>query len=224
MMWKRDEIAKMMDQAALKPSLTESDILSQCEMCRRLGIGHVCVRPTDVALAASALIGSGVAVSCVVGFPHGAARTETKVLEAELAIADGASELDMVINIGKLRSGRREEVLRDIRSVVELAHSKGALVKVILECCLLTEEEIKVACGCAEEAGADFVKSSTGFNGEGATPETIRAMLDAVGGRLRVKASGGIRSWDQAVAFAEMGVARLGVSGAEKILAGAPRE
>lgn len=212
------EIAKMMDQAVLKPDQTDADIQKNAELCKQMGIGNLCVRPTDVAYAKSLLEGSGTAVSCVIGFPHGAARSETKALEGRLAIEDGAQELDMVMNIGKLKSGGKDYVREDIEAVVQVAHQLGAKVKVILETCLLTPDEIRRACELSVEAGADFVKTSTGFNGRGATPEAVRIMLDAIKGRAKVKASGGIRTWDAAVSYAQMGVARLGVSGGPRIL------
>lgn len=211
-------IAKMMDQAVLKPDATDDDIRRNADLCRRLGIGCLCVRPADVRLAADCLRGSGVTVAAVIGFPHGAERTEVKGFAAQLAIEDGAAELDMVMNIGKLRSGDDAFVERDIRAVVGTANHGGAKVKVILETCLLTPDEIVRACGCAVRAGAAFVKTSTGFSKGGATPEAVTLMLRAVAGHAQVKASGGIHTWAEAVHYAEMGCTRLGVSGAEKIL------
>ena len=153
---------------------------------------------------------------------HGAQRPEVKALEARLAIADGARELDMVLNIGGLRSGDHAAVRADIAAVVAEARPHRVLVKVILETCFLAPDEITVACQLAEEAGADFVKTSTGFGGGGATAEAVRTMLDAVGGRLQVKASGGIRSWEDAVRYLDMGCTRLGVGDAAGILDGRP--
>lgn len=215
----KTEIARMMDQAVLKPSATDEDIRKNAELCLALGIGHLCVRPTDAALAAKLLKGSAVGLAVVIGFPHGAARTETKALEAKLALDDGAAELDMVMNIGKFLSGDAAFVRRDIAAVVGVAHPRGAKVKVILETCLLTSAQITAAAALAIEAGADFVKTSTGFNGEGATKESVALLLAACRGTAcRVKASGGIRDWDAAVGFAAMGVDRLGVSGGPAIL------
>ena len=214
--------AGRMDHAVLKPAMTDDDVRSAAAMCVARGVGDLCVRPTDAALAVSLLKGTGVTVAVVVGFPHGASRTEVKALEARLAIGDGADELDMVMNVGKFLSGDHDLVRRDIEAVVAEAKPCGVLVKVILETCLLTPEQIAAACGIAVAAGADFVKTSTGFNGEGATPEAVDVMLKACAGRAEVKASGGIRTWEQAAAFLAMGATRLGVGAADKLLDDAP--
>ena len=224
MKFTKQQIAAMMDHAVLKPNCTDEDIRHNAEACITHGIGDLCVGPTDVAYAKKLLRGSHVTVACVVGFPHGASRPETKALEARLAIDDGADELDMVINIGKLLSGDYEFVRDDIATVVAVAKPVNVLVKVILETCLLTPEQIAQACELAVAAGADFVKTSTGFNGDGATVEAVQIMLDTVKGRAKVKPSGGIRDWSRAVMFAEMGVQRLGVGAGPQILAGAPVE
>jgi deoxyribose-phosphate aldolase len=213
-----------MDHAVLKPSMTDEDIRRAAAMCKARGIGNLCVRPSDAALASRLLKGSATTLSVVVGFPHGAHRTETKALEARLAIEDGAHELDMVMNIGKLLSGDYDFVTRDIAAVVAVAKPKGVLVKVIQESCLLTLEQVAKACELALAAGADFVKTSTGFNGDGATVEEVEVMLRTCKGRAKVKPSGGIRDWAKAVQFLKMGVDRLGVGGADKILDGAPSE
>ncbi len=215
-------VAKMMDHAVLKPAMTDDDIRRNAAMCAAHGIGDLCVRPTDAALAAALLKDSGTTVAVVIGFPHGANRSEVKALEARLAIEDGADELDMVMNIGKFLSGNDDYVRRDIAAVVAEAKPRGVLVKVILETALLTLEQVARACELAIEAGADFVKTSTGFNGEGATPEAVTRMLKTCAGRAKVKPSGGIRDWDTAVRFVRMGADRLGVGSADKILDGAP--
>ena len=215
-------VAKMMDHAVLKPAMTDDDIRKNAAMCAARGIGDLCVRPTDAALAAALLEEAGTTVAVVVGFPHGASRSEVKALEAKLAIEDGADELDMVMNIGKFLSGEYEYVKRDIAAVVAEAKPKGVLVKVILETALLTLEQVAKACELAIEAGADFVKTSTGFNGDGATPEAVEVMLKTCAGRAKVKPSGGIRDWDTALRFVRMGADRLGVGSADKILDGAP--
>ena len=217
-------VAKMMDHAMLKPGMTDEDIRKAAAMCVAKGVGDLCVRPTDAALAARLLKGSGTTVAVVVGFPHGANRTEVKALEAKLAIEDGANELDMVMNIGKFLSGDYEYVKRDIQAVVAVAKSKGVLVKVIQESCLLTLEQVAKACEIAIAAGADFVKTSTGFSGDGATVEQVATMLKTCAGRVKVKPSGGIRDWDRAMMFLKMGADRLGVGSADKILDGAPAE
>ena len=218
-------VARAIDHAVLKPDATSADLARHAAMCVARGVGCLCVRPCDVAAAVRLTADSPVAVASVVGFPHGSHRPETKALEARLAIADGARELDMVMNVGGLLSGDRAGVRDDIAAVVAAARPHRGLVKVILETCFLTPEQIAAACRLAEEAGADFVKTSTGFGTNpggptGATPEAVRIMLDAVGGRLGVKASGGIRTWDDAVAYLGMGCRRIGVSDAAAILDG----
>jgi deoxyribose-phosphate aldolase len=216
MSYSREEVAKLIDHAVLKPSMTEADVKANAAMCRERGVGDLCVRPCDVALAASELEGCDTTVAAVIGFPHGSNRPEVKALEAKLAIEDGAAELDMVMNIGKFLSGDDATVQKDIEAVV--AEAKGADVKVILETCLLTLDQVARACKLAEAAGADFVKTSTGFNGEGATPEVIDVMLKTVGETMKVKASGGIRSWETAVNFLDQGCSRLGVGSTEAVL------
>ena len=222
MKFTKEMIGRMMDHAVRKPNCTDEDIRKNAEACRAHGIGNLCVRPTDVAYAKELLQGSPVTVACVVGFPHGASRSETKALETRLAIEDGADEIDMVMNVGKLLSGDLDCVKNDIAAVVAVAKPKQVVVKVILETCLLTPGQIAQACELAIAAGADFVKTSTGFNGDGASVEAVKIMLDTVKGRARVKPSGGIRDWSRAVMFAEMGVHRLGVGSGPQILDGAP--
>jgi deoxyribose-phosphate aldolase len=221
------DVARTLDHAVLKPAYAAADLASHARMCIDRGVGCLCVRSCDVGEAARLVAGSPVVVAAVIGFPHGAVRPEVKALEARLAIADGAGELDMVINVGAVKSGREDLVRDDIAAVVAEAKPAGVVVKVILETCYLTADEIRTACRLAEEAGADFVKTSTGFGVSsggptGATPEAVRIMLDAVDGRLQVKASGGIRSWDDAVGYLEMGCTRLGVGDAAAILDGRP--
>jgi deoxyribose-phosphate aldolase len=218
----KEQIGKMMDHAVLKPSMTDDDIRKNAAMCIAKKVGDLCVRPSDTALAASLVKGTGTTIAVVIGFPHGASRPEVKALEAKLAIEDGANELDMVMNIGKFLSGDYDWVVRDIKAVVEVAKPKGIVVKVIQESCLLTLEQVAKACELSIQAGADFVKTSTGFNGDGATVEQVEVMLKTCKGHAKVKPSGGIRDWDRAVMFAKMGVDRLGVGSADKILDGAP--
>jgi deoxyribose-phosphate aldolase len=220
MSYSREAVAKLIDHAVLKPGLGAADVKVNAAMCRARGVGCLCVRPSDVALASRELMGSATVVASVVGFPHGASRPEVKALEAELAIADGAVELDMVMNVGRLISGDTDYVQRDIEAVVAVAHAHGALVKVILETCLLTEAQVVEACRVCEVAGADFVKTSTGFSGDGATPEVVGLMVATVGNRLKVKASGGIRTWEQAVAYLDQGCSRLGIGATETVLDG----
>jgi deoxyribose-phosphate aldolase len=214
----KESVAKMMDHAVLKPAMTDDDIRRNAALCAARGIGNLCVRPADVALAAALLKDSNTTVAAVVGFPHGANRSEVKALEARLAIGDGADELDMVMNIGKFLSGDADYVRSDIAAVVAEAKPHGVPVKVILETALLTLEQVARACELAIQSGADFVKTSTGFNGEGATPEAVEVMLRYCAGRAKVKASGGIRDWETAVRYVRMGVDRLGVSASDKIL------
>jgi len=221
------DVAKTLDHAVLKPEYTAADLATHAAMCVSRGVGCICVRSGDVAAAVKLVAGSPVVVASVIGFPHGACPAAVKALESRMAIAAGARELDMVINVGGLKSGAEQAVRDDIAAVVAEARPHGVLVKVILETCYLTSAEIILACRLAEEAGADFVKTSTGFGVKsggptGATPEAVRIMLDAVGGRLRVKASGGIRTWDEAVAYLDMGCTRLGVGDAAAILDGRP--
>jgi len=218
----KEQIAKMMDHAVLKPAMTDDDIRRNAKMCVERGVGDLCVRPSDTKLAAELVKGTGTTVAVVVGFPHGTSRPEVKALEARLAIEDGADELDMVMNIGKFLSGDYDWVLRDIQAVVAEAKPKGIVVKVIQESCLLTLEQVAKACELSIQAGADFVKTSTGFNGDGATVEQVEVMLRTCKGRAKVKPSGGIRDWARAVLFAGMGVDRLGVGSADNILDGAP--
>ena len=221
------DVAKTLDHAVLKPEFARDDLAKHAAMCVARGVGCLCVRSCDVAAAARLVAGSPVVVAAVIGFPHGAQRPEVKALESRLAIADGARELDMVLNVGALRSGDEEAVRADIAAVVGEAKPKGVVVKVILETCYLAPEEIAAACRIAEAARADFVKTSTGFGVRasgptGATPEAVRVMLDTVGGRLEVKASGGIRTWDDAVRYLDMGCTRIGVGDAAAILDGGP--
>lgn len=214
------DVAALLDHAVLKPNFTAADLAANAAMCVARGVGCLCVRPADVAAAVGHVAGSPVVVASVIGFPHGSHRPETKALESRLAIADGAKELDMVIALGPLLSGDESRVREDIGAVVAAARPYGVLVKVIFETCYLTPAQIVTACRLAEEAGANFVKTSTGFGTAGATPEAVRLMLDTVGGRLGVKASGGIRTWDDAVMYLDMGCTRLGVGDAATILDG----
>jgi deoxyribose-phosphate aldolase len=217
-------LARAIDHAVLRPEYTSRDLAAHAAMCVDRGVGCICVRPCDVAAAARLVAGSPMAVASVIGFPHGSHRPETKALEARLALADGARELDMVMNIGRFLSEDHASVRDDIAAVVAEAKPRGGLVKVILETCFLSPDQIATACRLAEQAKADFVKTSTGYGTDGATPEAVRIMVDAVGGRLGVKASGGIRTWNDAVMYLDMGCTRLGVGDAARILDGACSE
>jgi deoxyribose-phosphate aldolase len=203
----------------LKPDATGEQIDQLCAEAREYGFASVCVNPYYVARCVKNLKGTDVKVCTVVGFPLGATTAESKAFEALQAIASGAKEIDMVMNIGQFLSRKYSFVHRDIAAVTTAAHARRALCKVILETALLTPVQIRKASEIAIEAGADFIKTSTGFAGGGATPEAVKIMLDAAKDTgVEVKASGGIGDFETAKMYAEMGVARLGVSGAAKIL------
>lgn len=212
------EVARYIDHTLLKPDATRDEILKVCEEGVRYGFASVCINPIWVREAACALRGSGVKVCTVIGFPLGANSPDTKSYEARRAIFDGASELDMVINLGALKSGDHDLVSRDIKGVVEVAHEVGFICKVILETALLTDEEKISACLIAKEAGADFVKTSTGFSKGGATAADVALMRRAVGGQMGVKASGGVRDLKQAQEMIDAGATRIGASVGVKII------
>ncbi|MBE0537671.1 MAG: deoxyribose-phosphate aldolase [Phycisphaerae bacterium] len=221
-MYTRQQVARTIDHAVLKPFATVQEVIDNAKMCAREHVASMCVRPCDVAVAAEQLAGSDVVVSVVAGFPHGSNCPQTKAAEARLAIEQGAREIDMVWNIGRFLSGDYDYVRKDIEAVVAEARRRGVLVKVIMETCWLSPEQIAKGCTICEAAGADFVKTSTGFGDGPATPEAIDVMLRTVGGRLGVKASGGIRTWETAVGYLEQGCKRLGVAATEQVLSGAP--
>jgi deoxyribose-phosphate aldolase len=212
------EVARYIDHTLLKPDATRDEILKVCEEGVRFGFASVCINPIWVREAACALRGSGVKVCTVIGFPLGANEPDTKTYEARRAIFDGASELDMVINIGALKSGDHDLVSRDIRGVTEVAHEVGYICKVIIETALLTDDEKVSACLIAKEAGADFVKTSTGFSKGGATAADVALMRRAVGGQMGVKASGGVRDLKQAQEMIHAGATRIGASVGVKII------
>ncbi len=216
----RAEVAATLDHAVLKPEMTVEDIRRNAEMCIREKVASMCVRPCDVAMVADMFRGTGVMVSCVLSFPHGADTTAVKAFQAEQAVRDGVQEIDMVMNIGRFLSGDYDYVRRDIEAVVAVAHPAGVKVKVIQESGFLTLEQVAKACEVSWEAGADFVKTSTGFGAGCATPGIIDVMIRTVGDRMQVKPSGGIRTWETAVAFLEQGADRLGVGSTEAILNG----
>jgi deoxyribose-phosphate aldolase len=213
-------LAKMIDHTLLKPDVTQDKIAQLCVEARRYNFASVCVNPTHVKLCAELLRGSSVKVCSVIGFPFGATLPEVKVLEAQAVLQYGANEVDMVINIGALKGGDLELVARDIRGVVSTAHAASAICKVILETAMLTNEEKVTACLLAKEAGADFVKTSTGFGGGGATIEDIRLMRRVVGPDMGVKASGGIHTFEDAENMIKAGATRIGASAGVKIVAG----
>lgn len=214
-------LAATIDHAILKPELTRTDVDAELDIAAEWKVFSVCVRPSDIPHAVERLAGSGVAVGTVIGFPHGTTSTAAKVAEVRQALADGASEFDMVINIGALRSGFDDAVAADIAAVVEAA--SGRVTKVILETALLDDEQIARGSRLTERGGADFVKTSTGFAGGGATVEHVRLMRDNVGEGVQVKASGGVRSYADALAMLDAGATRLGTSGSAVILGEARR-
>lgn len=213
----RAQLAKTIDHSLLKPELTDAEVVAGCELAKKYNVASVCCKPCHVPLAAKCLAGSDVAVGTVVGFPHGAHTTRVKVAEAQQALADGATELDMVLNIGALRSGRADDVREDILAVVEVAKGK-ALVKVILENAYLTDKQKVQACKLAEAAGADFVKTSTGFAPTGATLADLKLMRSSVSPRVQVKAAGGIRTLEAALEVIDVGVTRIGATATAAIL------
>jgi deoxyribose-phosphate aldolase len=209
-------IAALIDHAILKPELTDADVAADLDLAARWGIFSVCVRPSDVPRAVARLDGTGVATGTVIGFPHGTTSTAAKTAESRRALDDGALELDMVLHIGRLRSGDLAAVQDDIAAVVEVA--QGRVVKVILETALLSDDEVVAGSKAAEAAGAAFVKTSTGFAGGGATPHHLRLMRDAVSPAMRIKASGGVRSLDTLLEMRAIGVDRFGTSATDTIL------
>jgi deoxyribose-phosphate aldolase len=212
------DVARTIDHSLLKPELDDRFVEDGCRLAARYEVASVCVRPVDVARAKAILQGSEVAVGTVIGFPHGSSTTATKVAESRRAIEDGATELDMVINIGALKSGRDEDVRDDIAAVVGVAHEAGAIVKVIFENAYLDSDEIVRACRAAEAAGADFVKTSTGFAATGATHEDLRLMRETVSPNIQVKAAHGVRTLDALLEVMELGVTRIGATATEAIL------
>lgn len=210
------EVAAMIDHSLLRPELTTADVEAGCGLAARHRVASVCVRPCDVPLAAALLAGTGVLVGTVVGFPHGGAATPVKAAETRLAVEQGAVEIDMVLNIGRLRSADVAFVEADIRAVV--AAADGAAVKVILENAHLTDAEKVAGCRAAERAGARFVKTSTGFADGGATMADLRLMRASVSSAVQVKAAGGVRTLDVLLAMADIGVSRFGLTATASIL------
>jgi len=213
-------VAPLIDHTLLKPDVTPDEIAQLCYEARKFGFASVCINPGHVKLAANLLEGSSVKVCTVIGFPLGASAPDVKAFETETALRDGATEIDMVINIGALKGRDHTLVAHDIQGVVRVAHAAGALVKVIIETALLSEEEKVTACLLAKEAGADFVKTSTGFSGGGATVEDISLMRRVVGPEMGVKASGGVSDYDDAKHMVDAGATRIGASAGVKIVQG----
>jgi deoxyribose-phosphate aldolase len=213
-----EQLAKVIDHSLLRPELTETDVIAGCELAHRYHVATVCVKPCHVKLAVELLEESDVIVSTVVGFPHGGSLTAVKVAEAEQAIEDGALELDMVLNIGQLRSGKYDFVGADIKAICDTAHARGAKVKVIFENAYLTDEEKVIACKLSEEAGADWVKTSTGFAPSGATLADLRLMRETVSQKVQVKAASGVRSLDTILPVIDVGCTRVGATATAAIL------
>jgi deoxyribose-phosphate aldolase len=213
-------LAGMIDHTLLKPDATQEQIAQLCFEARKHGFASVCVNPTWVELCAKLLEGSPVVVCTVIGFPLGATSPEVKEFETRLALEHGAREIDMVINIGALKARDLELVAGDIRGVVQASHEGGAIVKVILEAILLTDEEKTIACLLSKEAGADFVKTSTGFASGGATVHDVELMRRVVGPAMGVKAAGGVRTYEDAENMIKAGATRIGASAGVKIIQG----
>ena len=211
------DIARFIDHTLLKPDATEEMIENLCNEAKKYNFYAVCINPYYVKLAKKILRNSNVKIATVIGFPLGANTSKIKALEAEESIKDGADELDMVINIAALKNKDYDKVKEDIEEVVKKAKG-NALVKVIIETCLLTEDEKVRACNLSLEAGANFVKTSTGFNGKGATVEDIRLIKSVVGNKMKIKASGGIRDYETAIKMIEAGANRIGASSSVKIV------
>ncbi len=224
-------VVSMIDHAVLHPTQTADDVREACEFCAELGVASVCVKPSHVYLAAELLADSNTVACTVIGFPHGGTSTTAKVAETLAACADGAVEIDMVVNIGQVLAGEWEQVAADIKAVTDAAHNEGAILKVIFETGLLPDDATKrQLCKVSEEAGADFVKTSTGFGfvkgddgslqSTGATEHDIKLMRETCSDKVAVKASGGIRSYEDALKLVKLGATRLGTSGTKAIAAG----
>jgi deoxyribose-phosphate aldolase len=211
-------IAKRIDHSLLPQPLTDVDLASGCRLAAYYQVASVCIKPYAVPLASEILAGTGVLVGTTVGFPHGGHRTAVKVFESERAIADGAVELDMVVNIGQVIGGKWSAVKDDIAAVVTLAHAKGAIVKVIFENCYLSDLQKTKLCEICGEVNADYVKTATGFGTGGSTPADLRLMRQAAPPHVKLKAAGGIRDLDGAIAAAELGCDRIGASKTAEIL------
>jgi len=210
-----EEVLRRIDHTQLKPMASKSDIVKLCDEAKRYGFYAVCVNPYYVPLASKLLSGTDIKISSVVGFPLGATFTEIKAAEAERSIRLGASEIDMVMNISAFKSGDLEYVKRDIREVRE--RIGDAILKVIIECCYLTDDEKILAAKICEEEGADYVKTSTGFGPGGAKLEDVRLLRKTLSPKVKIKAAGGIRTFEQAVKFIEAGADRIGTSSGVKI-------
>jgi deoxyribose-phosphate aldolase len=213
-----EAVAKMIDHSLLQPTLTDADLEAGCKLAREFGVASVCIKPYAVKAAAGWLAGSGVAVGTVIGFPHGGHLTRIKVAESEAAMDDGATELDMVVNIGKVLSGDWSFVRDDIAAVVAAAHRRKALVKVIFENCYLQNEHKEMLCKICGEVGADFVKTATGYGEYGALDDDLRLMRRCSPPHVQVKAAGGVRTYDRLLQVRDLGVTRVGATASKPIL------
>jgi deoxyribose-phosphate aldolase len=211
-------IAKRIDHSLLGPTLTDTELEEGCHLAARYGVASVCIKPYAVKLAASILSGTGVYVGTTIGFPHGGHASAVKVFESERAMDDGATELDMVINIGQAIGGKWGDVRSDIAAVTDAAHARGAIVKVIFENCYLNDSQKIRLCQICSEVGADYVKTSTGYGSSGATHDDLILMRKHSAQSVKLKAAGGIRSLDAMIAAAELGCDRIGASKTAEIL------
>lgn len=215
------DVSKYIDHTYLKPFATEADIVSKCGEAKKYGFASVCVNPCNVPVAARELKGSGVHVCSVVGFPFGTHTTSTKVFETREAIENGADEIDMVINVGKLLEGDEAFVENEVRALAQVCHEKGRILKVIIETCYLKEEHIAAMCRIVRETGADFIKTSTGYGSRGASVEDIELFKKYLGDApVRIKASGGVRTAQEAKTYIDLGCSRLGTSNGVGIMEG----
>jgi deoxyribose-phosphate aldolase len=213
-----DAIAKRIDHSLLGPTLTETELIDGCQLAARYGVASVCIKPFAVPLAARILKGTGVEVGTTVGFPHGGHTTSVKVFEAQQAISDGATELDMVINIGHALEGKWAEIAADIAAVARACHEKNAILKVIFENCYLDDAQKIKLCQICGDVGADYVKTSTGYGTGGATFDDLKLMRRVSPSQVKLKAAGGVRDLDTAIAVAEIGCDRIGASKTAEIL------
>ena len=217
------DIAKMIDHSLLKPEMTRQEVIDGCLLAKKYSCATVCVKPCDVALAYGILKDTDVLTTTVIGFPHGSNVTEVKLKEAEIAMDQGCREIDMVMNIGRFRSGDNDFVESDIKAVCDFAHAKNVIVKVILENAYLTGEEIARACKICEKAGADFVKTSTGYAKSGAAIPDLKLMRQTCSPKVLIKAAGGVRTIAAALAVRAVGTARFGCTATARILEDAKR-
>lgn len=215
-----EKLAKVFDHAILRPDQTTEDVIKGCNVAKQYDLCSVCVKPCDVAQATELLKGTNVLVGTVISFPHGNSTTEAKIAESLQAIEDGATELDVVINIGHLKSGKYKEVEQELKDIVKMSKLKlpEVIIKVIFETAYLTKEEIVKACEITVASGAEFVKTSTGFAHTGATYENIQLMKDSVPKTMEVKASGGIKNLEQVLKYLELGATRIGSSSSDQII------